>query len=42
MNAFEIFNELAKTRQGRAAKAGEKFPEDVTFQLDQQNLALDL
>ena len=29
MNAFEIFNELAKTRQGRAAKAGEKFPEDV-------------
>ena len=29
MNAFEIFNELSKTRQGRAAKAGEKFPEDV-------------
>ncbi len=31
MNAFEIFGELEKTRQGRAAKAGEKFPEDVTI-----------
>tara|TARA_B100000945_G_scaffold248030_1_gene204479 strand:- start:231 stop:1241 length:1011 start_codon:yes stop_codon:yes gene_type:complete len=31
MNAFEIFGELEKTRQGRAAKAGESFPEDVTI-----------
>ncbi len=31
MNAFEIFSELEKTRQGRPAKAGEKFPEDVTI-----------
>ena len=31
MNAFEIFGELEKTRQGRAAKAGENFPEDVTI-----------
>ena len=31
MNAFEIFGELEKTRQGRAAKAGEAFPEDVTI-----------
>tara|TARA_Y100001954_G_scaffold143137_1_gene152545 strand:- start:188 stop:1198 length:1011 start_codon:yes stop_codon:yes gene_type:complete len=31
MNAFEIFGELEKTRQGRAAKAGETFPEDVTI-----------
>jgi large subunit ribosomal protein L10 len=31
MNAFEIFGELEKTRQGRAAKAGEKFPNEVTI-----------
>jgi large subunit ribosomal protein L10 len=31
MNAFEIFGEMEKTRQGRAAKAGETFPEDVTI-----------
>jgi len=31
MNAFEIFGELEKTRQGRAAKAGERFPDDVTI-----------
>ena len=31
MNAFEIFGELEKTRQGRAAKEGESFPEDVTI-----------
>ena len=31
MNAFEIFGELEKTRQGRAAKAGETFPDDVTI-----------
>ena len=31
MNAFEIFGELEKTRQGRAAKAGEKFPENITI-----------
>ena len=31
MNAFEIFAELEKTRQGRAAKAGEAFPDDVTI-----------
>ena len=31
MNAFEIFGELEKTRQGRAAKAGEKFPNKVTI-----------
>ena len=31
MNAFEIFSELEKTRQGRPAKAVEKFPEDVTI-----------
>ena len=31
MNAFEIFGELEKTRQGRAAKAGEKFPEKITI-----------
>ena len=31
MNAFEIFGELENTRQGRAAKAGETFPEDVTI-----------
>ena len=31
MNAFEIFVELEKTRQGRPAKAGESFPEDVTI-----------
>tara|TARA_Y100001970_G_scaffold243388_1_gene308613 strand:+ start:22627 stop:23646 length:1020 start_codon:yes stop_codon:yes gene_type:complete len=30
MNAFQLYSELAKTRQGRAAKAGEVFPEDVT------------
>jgi len=30
MNAFEVFGELEKTRQGRPAKAGETFPEDVT------------
>ncbi len=32
MNAFEIFGELEKTRQGRAAKAGEAFPDDVTIE----------
>ena len=32
MNAFEIFGELEKTRQGRAAKAGDKFPEDIPIQ----------
>jgi large subunit ribosomal protein L10 len=31
MSAFEIFGELEKTRQGRAAKAGETFPDDVTI-----------
>ena len=31
MNAFEIFGELEKTRQGRPAKAGETFPTDVTI-----------
>jgi len=31
MNAFEIFGELEKTRQGRPAKAGETFPDDVTI-----------
>ena len=31
MNAFEIFAELEKTRQGRPAKAGERFPVDVTI-----------
>tara|TARA_B110001454_G_scaffold105336_1_gene99145 strand:+ start:527 stop:1540 length:1014 start_codon:yes stop_codon:yes gene_type:complete len=31
MNAFEIFGEMEKTRQGRAAKAGETFPENVTI-----------
>lgn len=31
MNAFEIFAELEKTRQGRPAKAGERFPADVTI-----------
>jgi large subunit ribosomal protein L10 len=31
MDAFEIFGEMEKTRQGRAAKAGETFPEDVTI-----------
>ena len=31
MNAFEIFGELEKTRQGRAAKAGEKFPKKLTI-----------
>ena len=31
MNAFEIFGELEKTRQGRAAKAGETFPNEVTI-----------
>ncbi len=31
MNAFEIFGELEKTRQGRAAKEGESFPEDITI-----------
>ena len=31
MNAFEIFGELEKTRQGRAAKAGETFPKEVTI-----------
>ena len=31
MNAFEIFGELEKTRQGRAAKAGERFPNQVTI-----------
>ena len=31
MNAFEIFGEMEKTRQGRAAKAGETFPDDVTI-----------
>ena len=31
MNAFEIFGELEKTRQGRAAKAGERFPHTVTI-----------
>tara|TARA_B100000902_G_scaffold555_1_gene716 strand:+ start:33468 stop:34487 length:1020 start_codon:yes stop_codon:yes gene_type:complete len=30
MNAFQLYSELAKTKQGRAAKAGEVFPEDVT------------
>ena len=30
MNAFEIFGELEKTRQGRPAKAGERFPDDLT------------
>ena len=31
MNAFEIFGELEKTRQGRPAKAGESFPNEVTI-----------
>ncbi|HJM13449.1 MAG TPA: 50S ribosomal protein L10 [Candidatus Thalassarchaeaceae archaeon] len=31
MNAFEIFGELEKTRQGRPAKAGERFPEKITI-----------
>ena len=31
MNAFEIFSELEKTRQGRPAKAGESFPEQITM-----------
>ena len=31
MNAFEIFSELEKTRQGRPAKAGERFPEQITI-----------
>ena len=31
MNAFEIFSELEKTRQGRPAKAGESFPEQITI-----------
>ena len=31
MNAFEMFSELEKTRQGRPAKAGESFPEDITI-----------
>jgi large subunit ribosomal protein L10 len=31
MNAFEIYGELERTRQGRAAKAGEKFPNQVTI-----------
>ena len=29
MNAFEIFNELEKTRQGRPAKGGDKAPSDI-------------
>ena len=32
MNAFEIFNELEKTRQGRPAKEGDKAPADIVVE----------
>ena len=37
MNAFELSDELAKTRQGRAAKDGELAPMDIVVEKDLPN-----